>query len=231
MIRINNLSFRYSSKKGLDGISCNIHEGSITGILGPNGAGKSTLLKLISGSIVPPAGTIYYKERDLRINELRFKEEMSSIIEHPSIYGHMTVAENLNYFGLLYGKSQHDVEVLMTPFMLDGHRDIQAKRLSYGLKQRLGLALSLVNNPKVLILDEPTNGLDPDGIKFFRNLITELNRDKNITFVISGHILAELEKICTHVLVISEGGLKYETDDADEIKSLESLYFKIIEND
>lgn len=231
MIEINNLSFRYSSKKGLSNVSCKIQEGSITGILGPNGAGKSTLLKLITGSIIPPPATIFYNGDDLRTKDLRFKEEMSSIIEHPSIYGHMTVSENLNYFRLLYDKDNDATNRLIGDFMLDGHRNIQAKRLSYGLKQRLGLALAMINDPKILILDEPTNGLDPDGIRFFRDLILNLNRNRNITLVISGHILAELEKICTHILVILDGRLKYETDNADEIMSLESLYFKIITND
>lgn len=188
-----------------------VPEGAIYGFLGPNGAGKTTTLKMILGLVRPNAGSISVFGSAVtdknRIEQLR---EVGSLIESPAYYGHLTVYENLRILQLLRGVPEGNIDEMLSVVRLDGQRDKKASQLSLGMKQRLGLAAALLGRPRLLILDEPTNGLDPAGIQEMRELIISLPERYGMTVVVSSHLLSEIDKLSTHVGIISKGELVYQ---------------------
>ena len=186
-------------------------EGAVYGFLGPNGAGKSTTLKLLLGLARPTAGEIAVFGRPMgprtRMETLR---QVGSLIESPSYYGHLTGAENLHIVQTLRGAPERDIGEVLRIVRLDGQKGKRTAHYSLGMKQRLGLAAALLGFPRLLILDEPTNGLDPAGIQEMRELIRSLPGRFGMTVVVSSHLLSEIDQMADHVGIIREGRLVFQ---------------------
>ncbi len=201
------LSKHYGNFKALDHLSMKVPKGSIYGFIGKNGAGKTTLIRLICGLQIPSGGeyTLYgIKNSSKGLHEAQ--RRMGAVVETPSIYLDMTASENLKQQYILLGKPSYEgVEELLALVGLDHTGSKKAKNFSLGMRQRLGIAIALAGDPDFLVLDEPVNGLDPQGIIEIRELILKLNRERQITFLISSHILDELSKLATHYGFIDKG--------------------------
>ena len=205
MIQTKNLNKSYKKQEVNKDISLLVPKNSIYGLLGPNGAGKSTLLKMLTGMINPTSGEIIYKEKPWSRNDLL---EIGSLIEQSPIYENLTARENLKVRTLLYNLPDSRIEDVLEIVNLTNTGNKKAGKFSMGMKQRLGIAIALLNNPKLLILDEPTNGLDPIGIGDLRELIKSFPK-KGITVIISSHILSEVEQIADYIGIIANGQLWY----------------------
>ncbi len=198
------LSFKIGAKTILDNISLQDPEKGIYGYLGRNGAGKSTTIKLLLGLLEDRTDAIFIKGNSLRTNRTRIYTNVGNLIESPCYYTKLTVFENLKYLDIIHKKGNKRIDEVLE--MVDLHREKKKKTnaLSMGMKQRLGIAMAIFHDPQLLILDEPLNGLDPQGIVEMRNLFCHLN-EQGKTIFLSSHILSELEKIATHIGII-EGG-------------------------
>lgn len=211
IIQTNALSYYYSSQeKTLSEINLRIERGSIYGFLGPNGSGKTTTLSLILGLLDSPEGSIEIFGEHLHSNRIGILKKIGSLIESPSLYGHLTAKENLEVYRTVYGASKARVDEVLEIVGLKDTGKKLVKKFSLGMKQRLSIALALLPDPELLILDEPSNGLDPAGIIELRELIKRLNRDHGMTIVISSHLLAEVEKMVTHVGIILKGKMLFQ---------------------
>lgn len=185
--------------------------GSVYGFLGPNGAGKTTTLKMLLGLVRPNCGEIrMFDSQVTEKNRLQLLAQVGSLIESPSYYGHLTGAENLRIVQTLKDISVHQIDEVLRIVRLDSHKDKRVSQYSLGMKQRLGLACALLGYPKLLILDEPTNGLDPSGIQEMRELICSLPERYGMTVLMSSHLLSEIDQMATHVGVIREGQLIFQ---------------------
>ena len=206
-LKVENLSKKYRKFVALDGLTMNVPKGSIYGFIGKNGAGKTTLIRIICGLQAPTSGTysIYdapYSSKSIYASRRR----MGGIIESPALYGHMSAKDNLKQQFLLLGKPSFDgIDVLLETVDLKDTGKKLVRNFSLGMRQRLGIALALASDPDFVVLDEPINGLDPQGIVEIRELILKLNKERNITFLISSHYLDELSKIATHYGFIDKG--------------------------
>ncbi|WP_106766735.1 ABC transporter ATP-binding protein [Paenibacillus faecalis] len=206
IIQIRGLTKKFNNFLALDDVSLEVKKGRIYGLLGKNGAGKTTIMKSILGLVFPSSGEIYIKGRSV---DYKNKEQFSiigSMIETPAFYPNLSAKENLRLFALKRGMTKKDgVEQALDLVGLEVNSDKPFKSFSIGMKQRLGIANALLHEPEVLILDEPTNGLDPVGIVEIRKILLDLCKNFNKTIVISSHILSEIEKIADDVAIIKEG--------------------------
>ena len=211
MITVEHLTKCYGDFVAVDDLSFEIGEGHVYGFLGPNGAGKSTTLKMILGLVRPTAGSIRVlgKNMDSK-NRLAVLRQVGSLIESPSYYGHLTGEENLRIVQTLRGVPEKNIREVLQIVRLDGQRGKKVAHYSLGMKQRLGLAAALLGYPKLLILDEPTNGLDPAGIQEMRELICELPERFGMTVVVSSHLLSEIDQMADHVAIIRDGELVFQ---------------------
>jgi ABC-2 type transport system ATP-binding protein len=202
------LSFKIGAKTILDNISLHVPNRSIYGYLGRNGAGKSTTIKLLLGLLEDQADTIFIQGNSLRTNRTRIYTNVGNLIESPCYYTKLTVFENLKYLDIIHKKGNKRIDEVLE--MVDLHREKKKKTnaLSMGMKQRLGIAMAIFHDPQLLILDEPLNGLDPQGIVEMRNLFCHLN-EQGKTIFLSSHILSELEKIATHIGIIEGGKMMF----------------------
>lgn len=220
VLKTNALSKNYKDFKALNELSMNLPKGAIYGLVGKNGAGKTTLIRLICGLQEPSSGdyTLYdVKNTDQRINKSR--RRMGAVVETPSIYLDMTAEDNLKQQYRILGLPSYDgLRELLKLVGLEGTGKKKAKNFSLGMRQRLGIAVALVGDPDFLVLDEPANGLDPQGIIEIRELILKLNREQQITVLISSHILDELSKLATHYGFIDNGCIVKEIS-AEELKA------------
>ena len=208
LIETKDLVKKYSKKVVIDHVNMHIPEGTIYGFVGENGSGKTTIMRLLTGLAEPTSGSFTLfgvSNTDYKIYEKR--KQISAIVEAASIVPSMTARENILYQGFYLGikVSEEEVNELLTKVHLENVGDKKAKNFSLGMKQRLGIALALMNKPKLMLLDEPMNGLDPQGIADLRDLLIELNEKEGITVLISSHILSELEKIASIYGFISHG--------------------------
>lgn len=218
IIQTHDLCKQYGSALRVSHLNLNVPEGSIYGFLGPNGAGKSTTLKMILGLVRPTAGSIRVLGKDMdSSNRLSVLRQVGSLIESPSYYGHLTGEENLRIVQTLRGIPEKNIREVLQIVRLDGQREKKVAHYSLGMKQRLGLAAALLGYPKLLILDEPTNGLDPAGIQEMRELICDLPGRFGMTVVVSSHLLSEIDQMANHVAIIREGELVFQD-------SLEALH-------
>jgi lantibiotic transport system ATP-binding protein len=197
-------------QKTLDNINLQVEKGSIYGFLGPNGAGKTTTLRLLLGLLKKQEGSIQLFGNDLEQHRIESLKKIGSLIEQPSLYGHLTAKENLEVYRKIYGASKESTDKVLHLVGLEGTGKNKAKQFSLGMKQRLSIAIALLHRPELLILDEPTNGLDPNGIIETRELIKKLNRENGVTIIVSSHILAEVERMATHVGIIHRGRLLFQ---------------------
>lgn len=223
MIQTKNLNKSYKKQEVNKDISLLVPKNSMYGLLGPNGAGKSTLLKMLTGMINPTSGEIIYKEKPWSRNDLL---EIGSLIEQSPIYENLTARENLKVRTLLYNLPDSRIEDVLEIVNLTNTGNKKAGKFSMGMKQRLGIAIALLNNPKLLILDEPTNGLDPIGIGDLRELIKSFPK-KGITVIISSHILSEVEQIADYIGIIANGQLWYQEKVQEDI-DLEKLFLEVV---
>lgn len=223
IIEITNLSKEFKRQKVLKEITMNIPENCVYGLLGPNGAGKSTLLKTITGLLKPTSGEIRFRGHRWTRADLA---EIGALIETPPIYENLTARENMKVRALLLGISDERIEEVLTLVDIADTGKKKAGAFSLGMKQRLGIALALLNHPKLLVLDEPINGLDPLGIQELRKLIRSFP-EKGITVIISSHILSEIEQTADYIGIISEGRLGYEGK-VGEQEDLEALFMEVV---
>jgi len=187
-----------------------VPKGSIYGFLGPNGAGKTTTLRLLLGLIKKQRGEILLFDQSFQQQRIAVLKKIGSMIESPSIYGHLTATENLQLMQRIYQCPKSRISEVLGIVGLAGTGNKKASQFSLGMKQRLSLAIALLHQPSLLILDEPTNGLDPNGIIEIRDLLKKLNEEQGISIIISSHLLAEIEKLVTHVGVISKGNMVFQ---------------------
>ena len=233
IIRTNNLSKRYGDSLVVKGISLSVMERTIYGFCGPNGAGKSTTLKMLLGLARPTEGTISMLGREMTAkNRMEILRQTGSLIESPSYYGHLSGRENLEILQGLLKVPKENVEKVLKIVRLDGQGKKKVSAYSLGMKQRLGLAAALLNFPKLLILDEPTNGLDPAGIQEIRELIRSLPEKYGMTVIISSHLLSEIDQIVDDIGIIANGKLKYQGSlerlhEQDSTKTLEEIFLNM----
>jgi ABC-type multidrug transport system ATPase subunit len=209
-IQTDQLSYNFSKgEQVLNNINLLVPKGSIYGFLGPNGAGKTTTLKLVLGLLKKQQGTISVLGQDLQEHRIEILKNVGSLIESPSLYGHLTATENLKIWQKVYQCPKERIEEVLRIVDLDKTGKKKAGKFSLGMKQRLSIAIALLHSPELLILDEPTNGLDPNGIKEVRELLTKINKE-GVTIVISSHLLSEIEKMINHVGIIHEGSIVFQ---------------------
>jgi len=209
-IETRDLSHRFSSDDVLRRVNLCVATGTIYGFLGPNGAGKTTTLRLILGLLRQQAGTIELFGQPLHRHRTDVLRRVGSSIESPSLYGHLTARENLEVWRRVYGCKSARVGEALELVQLAGTGRKRADQFSLGMKQRLSIAVALLHEPTLLILDEPTNGLDPHGILEIRDLLLRLNRERRMTVLVSSHILSEIEKLVTDVGIIHRGSLIFQ---------------------
>ena len=210
ILKIENLSKSYDKNLVLKNINLEIEEGSIFGLIGPNGAGKSTLMKSILGLVKKDSGSIslYGKEINAK-NQKETNKNLGSLIENPYFYDHLTAYHNLDLICDMKNIKKDNIDKVLKDVGLFTSKNKKARDFSLGMKQRLGIAIALIGNPKFLILDEPINGLDPYGIEEMRDLFKNIVKNSNTSILISSHILDEIEKISTHIGILKNGSLTY----------------------
>ena len=211
IVQTRGLCKQYGKVLRVNHLDLQVPEGAIYGFLGPNGAGKSTTLKMILGLVRPTAGSISVFGKEVNgHNRLDMLKQVGSLIESPSYYGHLTGEENLKVVQTLRGVPEKDVYEVLEIVRLEGQRSKKVAHYSLGMKQRLGLAAALLGFPRLLILDEPTNGLDPAGIQEMRELICSLPARFGMTVLVSSHLLSEIDQMADHVGIIREGELVFQ---------------------
>ena len=210
IITTSGLTKRFGSTTVVDGLDLRVPEGVVYGFLGPNGSGKSTTMKMLLSLLVPTAGEIEIFGRPMNRGTRReLLAHIGSLIEAPSVYGHLTGAENMRIVQRLLGLTDAQVTNALATVRLEQHRDKLVRNYSLGMKQRLGIAMALARSPRLLILDEPTNGLDPAGIEEVRELLVSLAVD-GVTVMVSSHLLAEMEKMAQVLGIIDHGRLVFQ---------------------
>ncbi|MBN6187776.1 ABC transporter ATP-binding protein [Aneurinibacillus sp. BA2021] len=210
IISTHNLSKRYGDAYRVKDVNLSVCEGDIYGFLGPNGAGKSTTLKMILGLTRPTDGKVMVFGKDFGANRRLILSQTGSLIESPSYYGHLTGLENMRVIQRLRDVPDKNVLEALKIVRLEKHKDKKVGQYSLGMKQRLGIAMALLSFPKLLILDEPTNGLDPAGIGEIRELIKSLPQRYEMTVLISSHLLSEIEQMATSVGIINDGMMMFQ---------------------
>jgi ABC-type multidrug transport system ATPase subunit len=207
IIKVTSLSKQFGNLKAVDDLSFSVQEGDVYGFLGQNGAGKSTTIRMLLTLITPTKGDIELFGLNLRSHRIEILKQVGAIIEKPDAYKYLSAYENLKLFAKLSGIRYKEKQLMQQLEMvgLAGREHDKLKTFSQGMKQRLGIAISLVHNPTLIILDEPTNGLDPQGIADIRNLILHLSREMKKTIFVSSHLLHEIEQVATRVLIIDKG--------------------------
>jgi len=233
MIETKNLTKGSGSQMRVNKLDLAIPEGCVYGFLGPNGAGKTTTLKLLLGLIKPTNGTItFFGQKMTEQNRLPILKHTGSLIENPSYYGHLTGLENLQIIAKLKKVPAAEIEKALHTVRLYEQKDKKVKQYSLGMKQRLGIAMALLGNPRVLILDEPTNGLDPAGIQEMREFIKDLPVTHQMTVIVSSHLLSEVEQMADMVGIIHHGELVFQGTMATleaQGDGLEEVFLKLTE--
>ncbi|MCR1975762.1 lantibiotic protection ABC transporter ATP-binding protein [Clostridium sporogenes] len=213
----------FKGQHAVNNISITVRENSVYGLLGPNGAGKSTMLKMLTGMLRPTSGEIIFDNHHWTRKDLA---SIGALIEAPPLYENLTARENLKVRTTLLGLKDSRIDEVLKIVDLTNTGKKTAGKFSMGMKQRLGIAIALLNNPKLLILDEPTNGLDPIGIQELRELIRSFPK-QGITVILSSHILAEVQLIADHIGIISNGILGYEAK-INPSENLETLFTEVV---
>lgn len=207
IIKVSNLSKQFKDIHAVNDLSFTVEEGDVYGFLGQNGAGKSTSIRMLLTLIKPTAGSISIFGKDLSTHRHEILKQVGAVIEKPDLYKYLSAYDNLAIFAKLSGMKPERTLLMEQLKMvgLDERADSKVKTFSQGMKQRLGIAVALVHNPGLIILDEPTNGLDPQGIADMRNLILHLSREMGKTIVVSSHLLSEIELVANRMLIIHKG--------------------------
>lgn len=230
-LKLNEVTKLYGKQKALENVSFSIQKGEVVGLVGPNGAGKSTLMKIVVGLIKNYSGNVYFEGRDIK-SIVRNKKTIGCVIEDPGFYPHLSGYDNLLFFSKISGcNSKKDIDEVISILGIDSFVHKKAKKYSLGMKQRLGLAQAVLGSPELLILDEPTNGLDANVISDIRGFIKYLSQEKNIAVIISSHILSEIESMCSKVIFIKNGKIVDQVFIKDHSIETEKNYFVFETND
>ncbi len=212
IIEVTNLSKQFKEVKAVDGLNLNVYSGDVFGFLGPNGAGKSTTIRMLTSLISPNEGVIKIFGKTLKENRIEILRRIGAIVEKPDFYGNLSAFKNLEILGRISGHkiSRQRIMEVLEIVGLEKRFKSKVKTFSHGMKQRLGLAQALLHDPDLIILDEPTTGLDPQGMKEIRDLIIFLSKEKKKTIFLSSHILSEVELVASRMIIINKGSAKVE---------------------
>ena len=212
IIEINSLTKDFKDLRAVNSLNLNVFEGDVFGFLGPNGAGKSTTIRMLLSLIKPTEGSIKLFDKTLQKNRIEILKRIGAIVEKPDFYGYLSAFKNLEILGKISGKeiSKNRIMEVLELVGLSKRYKSKVKTFSHGMKQRLGLGQALLHNPDLIILDEPTTGLDPQGMKEIRDLILHLSKDEKKTIFLSSHILSEVELVANRMIIINKGTTKVE---------------------
>ncbi|MED0661273.1 ABC transporter ATP-binding protein [Bacillus smithii] len=210
IVETHGLTKKFKSKIVVRNVDLHIKKGEIYGFLGPNGAGKTTTIRMLLGLSKPTKGSIHLFGKDMTKERLLVLKRVGSLVESPSYYGHLTAYENLETLRILLDAPKSRIDKVLSIVRLSDEATRPVKDFSLGMKQRLGIAAALLNNPELLILDEPTNGLDPSGILEIRELMKSLSKEHGITILVSSHLLSEVDQIATQVGILSKGEMIFQ---------------------
>ncbi len=233
IVKTNGLTKRYGDNLSVNNLNMSVKEGRIYGFLGPNGAGKSTTLKMILDLVTPTGGYVDVFGKHLcSKTRKQILRNTGSLIEAPSYYGHLTARENLKIMQTLLDVPKRNIDEVLKIVRLNKQESKRVSQYSLGMKQRLGLASALLSFPKLLILDEPTNGLDPAGIQEMRALICSLPKQYGMTVIVSSHLLSEIDQMAEDVGIIANGKMMYQGElcrlhEMDKTKNLEEIFLDL----
>ena len=224
VLQVENIHKKIGKRDIIKDVSFSVKEGEIFGFLGPNGAGKTTTIRMMVGLIAPTKGNIKIMGHDIQKDRIKALKNVGCIVENPDMYNDLTGMQNLKYYADLYGDitKERINEVAELVGLKDRIND-KVKKYSLGMKQRLGLGQAILSNPKLLILDEPTNGLDPIGMHEFREIVKDIAKKNNSAVFISSHILSEIEQMCDHFAIINKGSIKTIQAVSEESSNIERL--------
>ena len=229
VLELNNITKYFSARCVVDNISLTINEGEIVGFLGPNGSGKTTTIKMIAGLLFPDKGSIIINGYDLSKDLEKAMANFGGIVENPEMYKDLSGRCNLEMAARIHGGiSKERIEEVIKTVGLQNRIDDKVKRYSLGMKQRLGVALALLHKPKLLVFDEPTNGLDPKGIKEFREIVKRVSHVEGAAVFVSSHMMSEMQQMCDRVAILESGKLVGMEDIAAVVEGVESTYYKIV---
>lgn len=229
ILKCENINKKFGKKQILKNVSLEVNEGDILGFIGPNGAGKTTTIKMILGLQSIDSGNIYINGYNIKKDFAKAIERVGGVVENPDLYMYLTGYENLKLISNLYKNiSKERINEVVDLVKLNVRINDKVSKYSLGMRQRLGIAVALINKPNLLILDEPTNGLDPEGIKELRDILKELALKENVGIIVSSHNLSDLESFCNKIVIIKNGEI-VETNNLTNIKKVEESY--IIEVD
>lgn len=233
IIETKDLSKVFKDTTVVNKVNISVKEGDIYGFLGPNGAGKSTTIKMMLGLVKPTAGTALINNYDIVSQRKDAIEFVGAMVESPSFYGYLSGYKNLKLYANLYQKDDNRINEVLELVGLSNAKNKKVANYSLGMKQRLAIARAFLNNPKIVILDEPTNGLDPQGVIEIRNLIRHLAKIENVTFIVCSHILSEVQNLCNRISIINNGEVLVEGVTEELIKnsnctSLEEYYLGVL---
>ena len=225
VLEVRNLKKVIGKREIIKDLNFTVKTGEIYGFLGPNGAGKTTTIRMLVGLISPTSGEVLICGESLQKNKEKALKDVGAVVENPELYKYLSGRENLMQIARIRKVSKDEINKLIKLVGLENRIDDKVKKYSLGMKQRLGLAAALIGNPKLLILDEPTNGLDPSGIIDFRNIVKKASRERGMAVLVSSHILSEVQQLCDRVAFINDGVIKATEDMGEAIQgtSKESL--------
>ncbi len=225
VLEVRNLKKVIGKREIIKDLNFTVKPGEIYGFLGPNGAGKTTTIRMLVGLIAPTSGEVLICGESLQKNKEKALRDVGAVVENPELYKYLSGRENLMQIARIRKVSKDEINKLIKIVGLENRIDDKVKKYSLGMKQRLGLAAALIGNPKLLILDEPTNGLDPSGIIDFRNIVKKASRERGMAVLVSSHILSEVQQLCDRVAFINDGVIKATEDMGEAIQgtSKESL--------
>ena len=234
-LRITNLCKMFGKKQVLKSLNFEVPKGGITGFLGPNGAGKSTTIKIIAGLVAPTSGTVEIQGVLMNGNSTAVFQKLGIMFEAPTFYNYLTARQNYMLLTRLQQNKTVDIDHILKIVGLSGSADVKVGEFSQGMRQRLGIGQALLVQPEFLILDEPTNALDPLGRKEMKNLILHLAQTEKMTLFVSSHLLSEIEQICTHAVIINDGKIlaAASIDELREhgVQTLEDYFLELIEKE
>ncbi|ENK0838962.1 ABC transporter ATP-binding protein [Clostridium botulinum] len=224
VLQVENIHKKIGRKEIIKDVSFSVKAGEVFGFLGPNGAGKTTTIRIMVGLIAPTKGRIKIMGHDIQKERIKALKNVGCIVENPDMYNDLTGMQNLKFYADLYGDitKERINEVAELVGLKDRIND-KVKKYSLGMKQRLGLGQAILSNPKLLILDEPTNGLDPIGMHEFREIVKDIAKKNNSAVFISSHILSEIEQMCDHFAIINKGSIKTIQAVSEESSNIERL--------
>lgn len=223
VLKLMNVVKKYGNKTIIDNLSLTVESGQVYGFLGPNGAGKTTTIKMIVGLISIDSGSITINDLDIVKNHKKAMKNVGAIVENPDLYDYLSGMENIKLYARLRNVKKSRIDEVIELVDLKSRINDKVKKYSLGMKQRLGLAVALLHKPKLLILDEPTNGLDPAGIKKLRDTLKELAHKENIAVFVSSHMLSEMQLMCDKVAII-DGGKIIKVDNINNLEKINNTY-------